>query len=245
MLLYITMKEVLIIIPVYNEEKSVAEVINEIKRDIDFADILIVNDCSTDNTLEIVKNYNIHYLSLPFNLGYSGALQCGFKYAVNNNYKYIIQYDGDGQHIAAEAKRLYNFIKKEKVDIVIGSRFLNNGTYKHPFLKKIGTNIFKIVIKIFTKIKITDPTSGFQILNFKAFKEYANMHNFPEYPDANLILEMIYKDYHLKEIGIKMRERKYGMSMHQGIIKPARYIMKFIYAVSIILVHYIIFKKEK
>ncbi len=102
------MNDLLIIIPVYNEEQNIKNVIDEITAEMPFADVIVVNDCSTDGTLNILRNLNINYLSLPFNLGYSGALQAGFKYAVEKEYKYIMQYDGDGQHIAAEGKRMFN-----------------------------------------------------------------------------------------------------------------------------------------
>lgn len=239
------MKDVLVIIPVYNEEENIEKVVLEVKECIDFADILIVDDCSTDKTLEIVKKLKQNYISLAFNIGYSGVLQTGFKYAVGKNYQYIIQFDGDGQHIASEAVKLYTTMKKTNSDIVIGSRFINNNKeYRHSFFRKLGTGIFRFLIKRICKIKITDPTSGFQVLNRKAFSRYSKMFHYPEYPDANLIIEMIFNGFKIAEIDVKMRNREKGESMHSGIIPPIKYMIKVLYGILILLIKYINFKKK-
>jgi Glycosyl transferase family 2. len=102
-------------------------------------------------------------------MGYSSALQCGFKYAVDHNYDYVVQFDGDGQHIASEAKRLVDKIIETGMDIVIGSRFLDKNRYSHSFFRKIGTRIFRSIIRIACKVRITDPTSGLQVLSKECF----------------------------------------------------------------------------
>ena len=127
------MNKALIIIPVFNEEENIIKVLADIRGNIDFADILVVNDCSTDNTLLKLREAKVNYVSLPFNLGYAAALQTGFKYAVKKYYDYIIQFDGDGQHKATEIKKLYNNIKEKNTDIIIGSRFRENTGYPHPY----------------------------------------------------------------------------------------------------------------
>ncbi|NOU66241.1 glycosyltransferase [Paenibacillus sp. LMG 31461] len=230
------MKETLMIIPAYNEELNISKVIMEVKNDLNFVDILIVNDCSTDNTLDILKNTEgIQFISLPVNLGYSGALQTGFKYAVENEYNTVIQFDGDGQHIASEAKKLINLLNQEKADIIIGSRFKERSSYEHSFFRRLGTNIFKSIIKKSCNIEISDPTSGFQVLNKSVIKKYAQMNNYPEYPDANLIIEMLLQKYKITEYQVNMRNREFGESMHSGILKPMKYMIKMIYAIILIL----------
>ena len=228
--------KVLFVIPAYNEEANIENVIKEIKKDVKSADILIINDCSTDNTKKIIENNNVKCITGIFNLKYAWAVQTGIKYAYQNDYDYVIQFDADGQHIAKEAEKLLNEMKKSNVDIVIGSRFLKDTGYKHPFFRKVGTKLFTLIIKIFCKQEITDPTSGFQCLNKKVIEYYSKMGNYPEYPDANLIIDVLLKGFTIKEISVKMRLREAGDSMHGGIIKPIKYMINMIYTITVILI---------
>lgn len=228
--------KVLFVIPAYNEEANIENVIKEIKKDVKYADILIINDCSTDNTKKIIEDNNVKCITGIFNLKYAWAVQTGIKYAYQNDYDYVIQFDADGQHIAKEAEKLLNEMKKSNVDIVIGSRFLKDTGYKHPFFKKVATKLFTLIIKIFCKQEITDPTSGFQCLNKKVIEYYSKMGNYPEYPDANLIIDVLLKGYTIKEISVKMRLREAGESMHGGIIKPIKYMINMIYTITVILI---------
>ncbi|MCI6189734.1 MAG: glycosyltransferase family 2 protein, partial [Clostridium sp.] len=117
------MKDLLVIVPAYNEEMNITGVINELREDIPEADILVINDCSTDNTPKILEENNVNYITTPFNLRYAGGVQTGFKYAAAKDYKYVAQFDGDGQHVASELNKMFQRMKKEDVDIMIGSRF--------------------------------------------------------------------------------------------------------------------------
>ena len=228
--------KVLFVIPAYNEEANIENVIKEIKKDVKYADILIINDCSTDNTKKIIEDNNVKCITGIFNLKYAWAVQTGIKYAYQNDYDYVIQFDADGQHIAKEAEKLLNEMKKSNVDIVIGSRFLKDTGYKHPFFKKVATKLFTLIIKIFCKQEITDPTSGFQCLNKKVIEYYSKMGNYPEYPDANLIIDVLLKGFTIKESSVKMRLREAGESMHGGIIKPIKYMINMIYTITVILI---------
>lgn len=235
----------LVIIPCYNEAENISRVIEELSKELPDAEILIVNDNSTDQSTEIIKKLSVKYLDLPFNLGYSGALQAGFKYAVKNHYDYVIQFDGDGQHIPSEAKKLLDSMLINHYDIVIGSRFKENMEYDHGFLKKIGTSIFHLLIKLICKKDIYDPTSGFQVLNKKVFTHYSKMNNFPEFPDANLIIEMLLNGYTIEEIPTKMRLRAFGTSMHSGFWKPIIYMINMFYSIIMILLNYIFIKRKQ
>ncbi|MCL6601787.1 MAG: glycosyltransferase family 2 protein [Paenibacillus sp.] len=230
------MSRILLIIPAFNEEQNITKVITEVQHNLEDVDILVVNDCSTDNTLNILKRIKgIKFLSLPVNLGYSGALQTGFKYAVEKNYEIVIQFDGDGQHIASEAGKLLDIMREQDADIVIGSRFKAENNYNHTFFRKIGTGFFRSIIKQICKVNITDPTSGFQVLNYSVFEKYAQMNKYPEYPDANLIIEMLLQNYKIAEYAVEMRNREFGTSMHSGLIKPMKYMIKMFYAIIFIL----------
>ena len=139
--------KVLMIIPAYNEAMNLENVVEDIKTNFKEADILIVNDCSKDNTLEVIKKLeNVEYVDLAINLGYSYAVQTGLKYAVEYNYDYLIQFDGDGQHLASEAKKMYEYALKNNTEIVIGSRFLKETSYSHSFFRKLGSEIRPLIL---------------------------------------------------------------------------------------------------
>ena len=228
-------KELLIIIPVYNEEGNIGALLEMMKQDnIDqIGDILVINDGSTDKTENIVREKGIEILNKPINMGYGTALQVGYRYGYRNNYTYIIQLDGDGQHSVSNIGRIYNALKGESsssnppADIIIGSRFLSaENEMEISFEKNIAIIFFKKIIKLVTKEDITDPTSGLQGLNKEAFSFYAGYGNFDcRYPDINMIIHMLMLGYKIEEVPAKMYPRKLGQSMHSGIIKPIRYMI--------------------
>lgn len=239
------MNDLLVIIPAYNEGLNIMKVVKEVERDLPDVDILVVNDCSTDNTLEILIEKKVNYITTPYNLHYAGAIQTGFKYAVKKGYKYVAQFDGDGQHIAKELKKMYRLARGEDIDIVIGSRFINKTGYKHSFFRKIGTALFQRIINVICDKKITDPTSGLQVLNKNVYERYAKISNYPEFPDANLIIEMIFLGYTIEEMSVEMREREFGVSMHAGILEPFIYMVRMIYSIFVLLLKYKGIKKIK
>lgn len=228
--------KVLFVIPAYNEEENIERVLNEIKKDVKDADILVINDCSKDNTKEIVEKNGIKCISNIFNMRYAMAVQTGIKYAQENDYDMVIQFDADGQHIAKYANEMIEKMNSTKCDIVIGSRFLKKTDYKHSFFRMLGTKLFKFFIKLFCHKNITDPTSGFQCLNRKVIEKYSKMGNYPEFPDANLVIEMLYEGYKIEEISVNMRARENGVSMHSGIIKPIKYMIKVTYSIIITII---------
>ena len=230
--------KVLVVIPAYNEAENIEKVIKEIKKDIDYADILVINDCSKDNTEEIVKKNGIKCITNVFNMRYAWAVQTGLKYAYQNGYDYVIQMDADGQHIASEAEKLYKEAVKTNADIVIGSRYLKDTGYPCPFFRRVGTKMFEFMIKIFCHQKIADPLSGFQCLNKKVVEKYSKIGGYPEYPDANLVIDMLLQGYEIKEVPVKMRLRENGESMHSGIIKPIKYMIRQLYECIVLVVKY-------
>ena len=228
--------KILFVIPAYNEEKNIRKSISDIRKNFAEADILVVNDCSLDNTVQVLIECGVAYLDLPVNLGYSGAVQTGIKYAKKNNYDYVIQFDGDGQHIASEACKLYDKIKSSNANIVIGSRFLEKTEYKHPFFRRVGTGLFAALIRVITKTAITDPTSGMQILDRKTIDRYSQPGQYPEFPDANLIAKMILDGFIVEEVSCIMKPRTDGTSMHAGILKPMKYMIRNIYSIVLIAI---------
>lgn len=230
-------EKVLVVIPAYNEEDNILRVIEELKRDMPaYFDILVINDCSKDNTEKILVENNIPHLNNIFNVKYAMSVQTGIKYAYQNNYDYVIQMDADGQHIAKEAIKLYKQIRETNSDIIIGSRYLKDSGYLCPIFRRLGTKLFEKMIKLFCHKKIVDPLSGFQCINKKVIKEYAKKGSYPEYPDANLIILMIFKGYKIEEVPVRMRVRENGISMHSGVIKPIKYMISMFYTIFFILI---------
>lgn len=224
------------VIPAYNESNHIEKVIKDIRKNMPNSDIVVTNDYSGDNTKEIVEKLGVPCLDVPFNMGYAMAVQTGIKYAYENGYDYVIQFDADGQHLSSEVKKLFKKLKETDANIVIGSRFLEKTDYKHPFFRKVGTKIFSTIIKLFCKKKITDPTSGFQLLDRSVIERYAKMGKYPEFPDANLIIEMLLDGYKIEEVPVKMKENDDGVSMHGGIIKPIKYMINVTYTIVFILI---------
>lgn len=229
---------VLIVIPAYNEADNISSVLSDIKKNTPEFDILVINDHSTDDTAEIVQKANVKCITNVFNMRYAWAIQTGLKYAKTYGYDYAILMDADGQHVASEAQKLYKAILATNSDIVIGSRYLKNLGYPCPFFRRIGTKFFSLLIKLFTRQTITDPLSGFQCLNKIVIDYYAGCGNYPEYPDANLIIEMLLKGYKITELPVRMRTRKNGVSMHSGILKPVKYMISQFYTCIVIFVKY-------
>lgn len=231
-------EKILVIIPALNEEKNIAGVIEELKSDMPQLDLLVVDDGSTDRTAELVRHAMTPCLSLPFNIGYSGALQAGYKYALARDYDFVVQFDGDGQHIAGEIGTLLDVQHETGADIVIGSRFIRSCGYRHSSVRMLGTLLFRYLIAAICGVTIHDPTSGFQLIKRRAFERYSRMHNFPYFPDANIIIEMLLHDFKIAEAQVCMRQRQFGQSMHGGWLNPVIYMVKVIYSIIIIIIKY-------
>lgn len=236
-------KEVLIIIPAYNEEQNIDAVLDRLSTpDIaSVCDILVMNDASSDNTNWKAKKRNHAVVTHVFNLGYGGALQLGYKYAIRYRYKYVIQMDADGQHDACNVLNIYNTLKTEVngsyPDIVLGSRYLpDSAPYPVSFMKNIAYKIFRKIIKMSTGKTIMDPTTGLQGISWRAMVYYSKFGNFDDrYPDANMITGMILKGYNVVEIPGVMHVRTAGKSMHSGL-KPIGYMFHMFLSILGILI---------
>lgn len=229
------MNKVLVVVPAHNESGNIEGVISDIRENFSEADMLVINDCSTDNTEEILKNLGINHVNNVFNVGYAMSIQTGIKYAQQNGYQYVVQMDADGQHAAKDARKLYDEAIKSGSDIIIGSRYITKTGYKCPLMRRIGTKLFEITIRIFCHKKVSDPLSGFQCINSKVMKLYSRSDFYPEFPDANLIMEMLYRGFSIKEVPVTMRLRTQGESMHSGFIKPVKYMANMFYAITLII----------
>ena len=247
-------KEVLLIIPAYNEEGQIGNVLDGLNQPeiSSICDVLVVNDASKDATKYIARAKGAVVISNVFNLGYGSGLQSGYKYAARRKYKYVIQMDSDGQHDTKNVLKIYEALKSadEKgntPDIVIGSRFIEGAvSFPVPFTKKIAFNLFRGLIKLATGKKIMDPTSGLQGLSRRTFIYYSKYSYFDDkYPDANMLMQMLILGYSVKEIPAIMYSRSDGESMHSGIIKPAIYMIRMTASIIAVYIRVKLLKIDK
>lgn len=225
----------IIVIPAYNEEGNIGPLIHKIRGKLPDIDILIIDDGSVDRTARVAKKAGVLVTCLPFNMGYGAALQTGFKYALKKRYQYVVQMDADGQHDPESVIALLNEIRKESVDVVIGSRFLHSsGSYKTTLSRKIGMGLFGKVAAMVTGQHVSDPTSGFQALNRDALRFYASRFYPVDYPDADVLIMLYRAGLRIREIPVIMHARQQGQSMHSGL-RPLYYIFKMFLSMFVTL----------
>jgi glycosyltransferase involved in cell wall biosynthesis len=210
-------QDTLIVIPAYNEDANIGRVIANILRCNYSTDILVINDGSTDNTAITASEAGARVLNLPFNMGYGAALQTGFIYAKKNGYHIVAQIDGDGQHEPECLLNMLTMARNEDVDMIIGSRFLGEHKYKLPLIRLIGITLFSIIVSVIIKQKITDPTSGFQVITKRLINFYSGDYYPSDYPDADVLILAHRAGFRIKEVPVIMYGPKNKKSMHKGI----------------------------
>lgn len=210
------MAEICIIIPAFNEEENIANVILSLKKANPNWKILVVNDGSSDNTATRAKETGLAtVISLPCNLGIGGAVQTGFKYAYRNHFQIAIQFDGDGQHIATEIPKLIAPILSSKADVVIGSRFINKNGFQSTFWRRIGIRFFEILNRLLIKQRITDSTSGFRAYNKKSLQLLCQYYPV-DYPEPEALVLLGKNKFKITEVPVLMQERQGGISSISG-----------------------------
>lgn len=227
-------KELLIIIPAYNEEKNLGAVLDQLQalEIASVADILVMNDASVDHTADIAHEHGVFCVTHVFNLGYGDGLQIGYRFAVRRGYRYVIQMDADGQHDVCNVPALYKALTegtaKDRPDIVLGSRYMDGDqSYQAGLAKKVAYSWFRQLIRGMTGETIADPTTGLQGLSHSTFRFYARYKHFDDrFPDANMLAQMLMLGFRVKQIPAVMHYRTEGTSMHSGIIKPIKYMAR-------------------
>jgi hypothetical protein len=216
----------LIVIPAYNEEKNIGEVIEDVKREMPPAEILVVDDGSSDRTsLVSQETEKAVVITLPYNLGIGGAVQTGFRYAQDNGYEIVVRVDGDGQHPAKGISQVIEPILRGEADMVIGSRFLGPGRPHSILARRIGQKAIGLLLTLITGQKITDATSGFRAYNQPAL-DLLNKYYPSDFPEPEEIVFLKKNKLKMKEVPVLMKEREAGHSS----IRTIRYIY---YAVKV------------
>lgn len=208
------MRSIYIIIPCYNEEADITNLLCEIEKISKDYKPVVVNDCSTDNTYNVAKSYsNAIVIDLPINLGVGGAVQTGLKYADNVLADYAIKVDGDGQHNPSDIQNLLKPLFNNEADIVIGSRFLEESSgFKSTLFRRLGIRVLQFVCKLLTGKTITDPTSGFRAYNSKAIRFMSENYPSFDYPEPEELILATKNNLRISEIPVIMRNRQHGKS---------------------------------
>lgn len=222
------MKELLIVIPAYNEALNIVRVVRNLIENYPQYDYIVVNDGSSDNTAELCREQGFQLLDLPINLGLAGAVQAGMKYAYRMGYSYVIQYDGDGQH---RAEYIGDLLKtaKEGYDVVIGSRFV---TRRKPFsARMLGSRVISGLMRITSGARVKDSTSGMRLFGPRMIRILASNMNYGPEPDT--ISYLVKCGARVKEVQVEMDERIAGES-YLNLARSLKYMIQM--TVSILFV---------
>lgn len=221
----------IIVIPAYNEEGNLEKTVRDIRENAPDFDYVIVNDCSTDNTLGMCREKGFSYLNIPVNLGIGGAVQTGYRYAYYHGYDLAVQFDGDGQHSAKFLAQMAKVLEETESDMVIGSRFIEKEGFQSSGLRRIGIRYFSLLIKLLTGKTVTDPTSGMRMINRKLLKKFTN--EYPkDYPEPESVVTVLSEKHKVTEIPVVMNEREEGISSI-SLRNSVYYMIKVSFAVVI------------
>lgn len=228
-----TNKKVLLIIPAYNEEESIAQTIESVQNfrekyyDEYTLNYIVVNDGSKDKTSEIVRSLEVGLIDFKTNLGLTGGFMAGMKYAQRKGYDYAIQFDADGQHIPDFIPEMVD-VGETGANVVIGSRFV---TQKRPTsLRMLGNIMISMAIKMTTGKDIQDPTSGMRLFDRKAIEFYTNNPNMT--PEPETISYFIKKKFVVKEVQVEMQDRTAGES-YLNLSRSIQYMVRVVISILI------------
>jgi glycosyltransferase involved in cell wall biosynthesis len=221
----------LAIVPAFNEAGSIGVVIDEIRAADPALDVLVVDDGSVDDTCDVAARHGAEVVRLPFNLGIGGAVQTGFRYAAGLGYELVVRVDGDGQHDPAQIALLLPPVLGDEADICVGSRFAGPGGYRSSATRRLGIRLLARTVSLLTGQKLTDTTSGFQVLNRRAIELFAE--DYPhDYPEVEAAVMLHKHRLRLVEVPVTMRERAAGVSSITAL-RSVYYMAKVLLAVLV------------
>lgn len=221
--------KILIIIPAYNEELNIARVVDNLIKNYPQYDYIVINDGSRDSTAAICRRNGYQLIDLPINLGLSGAVQTGIRYAIKNGYDAAVQFDGDGQHRPEYIAALADKIQNESVQVAIGSRFVTEK--KERSLRMLGSSILSLMIRLSTGKKIQDPTSGMRMFGKEVLYEFAYDMNYGPEPDT--ISYLIKQGVKVEEVQVAMDERTAGES-YLNLARSIKYMIYMSFSIIFI-----------
>ena len=208
-------ERVLVVLPAFNEEKNLPPVIRAVRAAVLHADVLVVNDGSTDRTSSVARASGALVLDMVGNMGVGTAVQAGFRYGWENGYDRLVRMDSDGQHPPEAIPDLLAESQRTGCDMVLASRFGANGGYKSTRFRSVGIRGLAAFLSIICRRKVTDPTSGFHVLSRPLLFFFA--HVYPvDYPEPEALAMMRRHGYDFVEVAVPFRERASGRSSIRG-----------------------------
>ena len=201
----------LIIIPAYNEAKSLPNLIENIEKTLPEFDYVVINDGSWDGTKKIGNKEKWNIVHLPINSGIGVAVQTGYRYAWENDYDIAIQIDGDGQHDIRFLPEIVKPIEENVADVVIGSRFVAKEGFQSSGARRIGIKLLSVLIFVLTGEKVKDVTSGYRAANRKFISIFADDYS-KDYPEPEAIVTVKMYRGRILELPVIMKEREHGNS---------------------------------
>jgi hypothetical protein len=220
----------LAVVPAYNEEATVARVVQALHNKTPQLDVVVIDDGSTDRTGAYAESAGARVLRMPFNLGIGGAVQAGFKYADENDYDFMVQVDADGQHEPGEIAKL--FAAADGADMICGTRFATPTGYIAPISRRTGIHVFAFLLSRLLRQPITDPTSGFRLYNRRAIAVFAR--DYPhDYPEVEAVLMLHHHRLTMREVPVTMYRRGGGVSSITGSGKSFYYMVKVLLALFV------------
>jgi len=214
------MADTLVFIPAWNEEDNLPAVLDELRGELPEADVLVVDDGSTDRTAEIARKHGAEVLSFGENRGLQTGIAAGYEWANEHGYAYCGRVDADGQHPAAELRRLLELVRSGEADVAVGSRFVSGPGYE-PYryepegIRKLGTGLLRRSMRMVLGRPFNDATSGLYAASAKALPVLAQPYTSGA-PEVQAVLRLHDQGLRVAEVPVDMRERASGESKLQG-----------------------------
>lgn len=223
---------VVAVVPAWNESASIGDVVDAVRAADAGIDIVVVDDASEDDTAGVAEARGAVVLRLPFNVGIGGAVQTGFRYALDGGYELAVRLDGDGQHDASEIPKILAPVQAGEADLVIGSRFVDgSGSYRPPLARRLGIRVFARLVSVLGGQRVTDTTSGFVALSRTGIELFAA--EYPhDYPEVEATLVALKSGLRLTQVQVEMRERASGSSSIT-FVRSLYYIVKVMLALLV------------
>jgi glycosyltransferase involved in cell wall biosynthesis len=228
--------KLMILVPAYNEEGAVGDVVRSVHAQLPGVPVLVIDDCSADTTVAMANLAGAHVLVLPHHLGLGGCVQTGYKLAFELGYEYVIRVDGDGQHDARDIPRVFQALKESGCEMVIGSRFVENSGQATGPVRSLGILIFRALLRPILGKPVHDPTSGFVGVNRRALAVFGK--SFPlEYPEIEALVVLQRKRFRFLEVPCRMLPRTTGRSSITAV-KSIYYIIHVLLGVLVNVLKY-------
>ncbi|MBS3820912.1 MAG: glycosyltransferase family 2 protein [Phycisphaerae bacterium] len=213
----------LIVLPAYNEATGIGAVLADLRRHVPGADVVVVDDGSSDETTTVARGAGATVLRLPFNLGIGGALQTGYLFAYENSYDIAVQFDADGQHKAEEIPDLIQPILDGEANHVIGSRLMGKGAYRFPLMRRAGSWLIRFVTFLVTGRRIHDPTSGSRASGRRALAFFARHYPQAYLDSPQITVWMLRQGMRVAEVPVEMNEAEHSsIGSVRGVLHSLR-----------------------